>query len=193
MMTMTTMRTTATVTATATATATMATTTAINRKKIDFCIKLQSKKVKDIDYDSFIHWIIYRMQLLRICYAANAFSTKTLTHTDQSINSVYLLSHNSVVRDHLSPFEIITKENGNVLHDRTKMYAYIKCDEKKERKKERRMENKIRRTSEVSVYFSRATLWVIVFNLVYIYTYRRTRCKTESESTQGKKQQPDKM
>lgn len=84
--------------------------------------------------------------------------THTFTHTDQSINSVYLLSHNSVVRDHLSPFEIITKENGNVLHDRTKMYAYIKCDEKKERKKERRMENKIRRTSEVSVYFSRATL-----------------------------------
>lgn len=37
-------------------------------------------------------------------------------HTDQSINSVYLLSHNSVVRDHLSPFEIITKENGNVHH-----------------------------------------------------------------------------
>lgn len=95
------------------------TTTAINRKKIDFCIKLQSKKVKDIDYDSFIHWIIYRMQLLRICYAANAFSTKLLhadtLYTDQSINSVYLLSHNSVVvvRDHLSPFEIITKENGN--------------------------------------------------------------------------------
>lgn len=88
------------------------------------------------------------MQLVWICYAANAFLPRNsyTIYADQSINSVYLLSHNSVVRDHLSPFEVITKENGSAHYKR---YAYIIII--RWTKEKHRMENEIRRMSKVSV------------------------------------------